>query len=142
MWDNINQKYVSYVDGFGEDFELVNGSGYFVFVKEDVNLQFNGTLLEPEINLMLYPGYNLIGWSYAMYSPASDIADNITNCVKVAKWDVRERAYPVAGCAVAAGADLNPYSPLFLLILKQVDNVDDEKRLCIIHDMMVFVDIR
>jgi len=65
-----------------ENFEIINGSGYFVFVTEDVNVQFFGKLYQPTINMTLYPGYNLIGWPYMMYSPAEDIADNIMHCMK------------------------------------------------------------
>ncbi|MEA2055112.1 MAG: right-handed parallel beta-helix repeat-containing protein [Candidatus Thermoplasmatota archaeon] len=93
VWDNVHQKYVSHVVGFAYDFALVNGTGYLVFVREDVNLQFNGTLLEPEINLTLRTGYNMIGWPYAMYTTASQIAENITNCIKVAKWNAQEQEW-------------------------------------------------
>jgi len=103
MWDNVNQKYVSYVDGFGENFEIINGSGYFVFVTEDVNVQFLGKLYQPTINMTLYPGYNLIGWPYIMYSPAKDIADNITHCIKVSKWDSQEQTW-VAEYITALGS--------------------------------------
>ncbi len=93
MWDNIHQKYVSYVNGFGEDFEIDNASGYFVFVTENTNVQFFGKLCQPTINMTLYPGYNLIGWPYIMYSPAGNIADNITNCIKIAKWNAQEQTW-------------------------------------------------
>jgi len=93
MWDNINQKYVSYIDGFGEDFELNNGSSYFVFLTGGVMTYLIGDVYQPEINITFHPGYNLIGWPYPEYEPAEDIADNITHCMKVAKWNAQEQTW-------------------------------------------------
>jgi len=103
MWDNINQKYVSYVNGFGEDFELNNGTSYFVFLTGSVMTYIIGDVYQPTINMTLYPGYNLIGWPYPEYEPAEDIADNITHCIKIAKWNAQEQTW-VAEYITALGS--------------------------------------
>jgi len=103
MWDNINQKYVSYIDGFGEDFELNNGTSYFVFLTGSVMTYIIGDVYQPTINMTLYPGYNLIGWPYPEYEPAEDIADNITHCIKIAKWNAQEQTW-VAEYITALGS--------------------------------------
>ncbi|RLF39323.1 MAG: hypothetical protein DRN21_03715, partial [Thermoplasmata archaeon] len=87
MWDAVQQKYVSYVVGFGFDFPLVNGSGYFVYVTEDVDIYDFDWFAEPEINITLLPGYNLLGWPFVGYISASELADNITHALKVGTYD-------------------------------------------------------
>ena len=93
-WDSDQQKYVSYVNGFGSDFYLMQGEGYFVFVKNENNVTFSGDVIN-EINITLLTGYNMIGWTHAMPTNASHIADNIQNCLKVAKWNASAQEWMV-----------------------------------------------
>jgi hypothetical protein len=86
-WDNEHQVYYSYVVGFGGNFALENGSSYFVFVTQDLNMPLEGAVLSPAINLTLETGYNLVGWPYISYITASELADEITSCVKVSMFN-------------------------------------------------------
>lgn len=93
-WDSAQQKYISYIDGFGSDFYLVPGEGYFVFVKNESNVTFRGTV-PSEINITLLAGYNMIGWTQAMPTNASHIANSIQNCLKVAKWNASSQKWVI-----------------------------------------------
>ena len=93
MWDMSAQKYVSHVVGITGDFALDNGSAYFVFVTQDVNVQYIGGLRYPQINMTLNVGYNLIGWPYPWVENASWMAERIDHCIKIAPWDAENQAW-------------------------------------------------
>jgi len=86
-WDASEQQYISHVVDFGADFSLNPGEGYFVFVRADICLSINGTIVEPDVNITLKPGYNLIGHTKVMMTTALQIGQNISNCVKVGRWN-------------------------------------------------------
>jgi len=92
-WDGDKQRYVSYVAGTGEGFSLRNGTGYFVFVTDDTNVQFTGGLASPDINLTLSDGFNLVGYPYLGFAQASDFAGDINNCVKVSMFDAETQTW-------------------------------------------------
>ncbi|MCD6147406.1 MAG: hypothetical protein J7J34_05335, partial [Thermoplasmata archaeon] len=90
-WDRENQQYVSYVaygGGFGGDFSLTPGEGYFIYVTKNVTVYMEGCLIEyDEINMTLNVGYNMIGWANLEKINASQIAGNISGCTMVTKWN-------------------------------------------------------
>jgi parallel beta-helix repeat protein len=92
-WDATTHTYQSYVVGFGGNFALENGSGYMVFMTEDMNMPIYGAVLEPEINQTLIAGYNLIGWPYPYAIAASELAENISYSVKIAFLDAETQTW-------------------------------------------------
>jgi parallel beta-helix repeat protein len=92
-WDATMHMYQSYVVGFGGNFALENGSGYMVFMTEDMNMPIYGAVLEPEINQTLIAGYNLIGWPYPWAIAASELAENISYSVKIAFLDAETQTW-------------------------------------------------
>ncbi|MEM2387898.1 MAG: right-handed parallel beta-helix repeat-containing protein [Candidatus Thermoplasmatota archaeon] len=86
-WDASLQKYISYVVGFTGNFELHPGEGYFIFMKDDFNFSIEGVEIEPEVNITLRAGYNLIGDTKVLPTTALDIGKNISNCSKVGRWN-------------------------------------------------------
>ncbi len=92
-WDTAKQRYVSYIPGSGEGFALSNGTGYFVYVTADVNVNITGDIVTPDVDLSLEEGFNLVGWPYPYDAEASDIAGGIDNCVKVSKFNASTQTW-------------------------------------------------
>ncbi|RLF62370.1 MAG: hypothetical protein DRN33_05670, partial [Thermoplasmata archaeon] len=97
-WDRENQQYVSYVvqdgEGYGVNFSLVPGEGYFVYVTANITIYMEGCLIEyDEINMTLKLGYNMIGWANLEPTNASRISGNISGCTKVTKWNASSQRW-------------------------------------------------
>ncbi|RLF45618.1 MAG: hypothetical protein DRN29_06390, partial [Thermoplasmata archaeon] len=86
-WDALKQRYISHVVGFGAGFSLKPGEGYFIFMKDDINVSINGTIIEPAVAITLKPGYNFIGHTKVIPTTAKDLGSNISNCTKIASWN-------------------------------------------------------
>jgi len=84
-WDASKQRYISHVVGFGEGFSLKAGEGYFIYVKEESNFTIEGTM--EEVNILLYPGYDFIGWIHPYDIDAKEFGENISNCTKISSWN-------------------------------------------------------
>ena len=86
-WDGVNQTYDSYVVGFPEsDFVLVDGFGYFVDVDQGSVLSLVGPPVL-SVGVPLNVGWNMIGWYHEDVTSASSIAENISGCGLVSRWD-------------------------------------------------------
>ncbi|KAA0002123.1 MAG: hypothetical protein FE046_00460 [Thermoplasmata archaeon] len=92
LWSAKEQRYVSHIVGFGYDFDIVNGTGYFIYVTDDTQVTLNGSGIK-EINLSLKTGYDLIGWTHSLPTNASTLLSHITNCVKVATWNASQQMW-------------------------------------------------
>jgi len=86
-WDASKQRYISHVVGFGGDgFTLKPGEGYFIYMTAEMNISFDGTIIEPEVNLTLYSGYNFIGWTKTIPTHIKNIGENLSQCTKAVWW--------------------------------------------------------
>jgi len=92
-WDHDKQRYISHIAGTGTGFSLPNGSGYFVYVTADVEIQFTDGFAVPDVNLTLSDGFNLVGWPYIVPTNASSLADDIPNCVKVSMFNAANQSW-------------------------------------------------
>ncbi len=102
-WDTAKQRYVSYIPGSGEGFALSNGTGYFVYVTADVNVNITGDIVTPDVDLSLEEGFNLVGWPYPYDAEASDIAGDIDNCVKVSMFNGSTQTWMAEYIAAVSG---------------------------------------
>ena len=93
QWDSVNQTYDSYVVGFPEsDFVLVDGCGYFVDIGSDGALHVSGSDILM-VNVSLFEGWNLIGWFDSENTTASSLAENISGCGLVSRWDIVNQSF-------------------------------------------------
>ena len=93
-WDSSKQRFVSHIVGFGGNFDLKAGEGYFIFMKNAMNISINGTIIEPEVNITLHIGYNLVGWCRIYPTNAYEII-NETNAEKIGRWLNEEQKWDV-----------------------------------------------
>jgi hypothetical protein len=93
QWDPVEQSYWFYIPGYPAfDFPLVPGCGYFVEMDASDTLSMVGLPLTG-VNVDLKTGWNLIGWYHNQDTTASSLAENITGCTSVVKWDPVEQSY-------------------------------------------------
>ncbi len=85
-WNPQEQMYVTHVVGYGSGFQLVNGSGYFVYVTADVSKEYTG-MGQAMVNLTVMDGYNLLGWTQTIDTNASVLLASIENCLKLGMYD-------------------------------------------------------
>jgi PKD repeat protein len=92
-WDPVSQSYWIYLPGYPAfDFPLTSGQGYFVEMNTSNNLFMVGLPLT-DVNVSLKTGWNLIGWYHNQDTTASSLADNISGCLSVVKWNPIEQSY-------------------------------------------------
>jgi hypothetical protein len=58
-----------------------------------VNNLFMVGLPLTDVNVSLKTGWNLIGWYHNQNTTASSIAENISGCLSVVKWNPVEQSY-------------------------------------------------
>ena len=92
-WNPLQQRYISHVIGFGADFDLIPGEAYFLFVGDDFNVSINGTIIEPEVNITLRVGYNVIGHTKVIPTDAKELGENINNCIKIGGWNASSQMW-------------------------------------------------
>ena len=94
QWNNILQTYNTYILGGPSsfDFPIVNGWGYFVNTNKTSNLSIFDSPIE-SIDISLRTGWNLIGWHHEENTTASSIAENITGCLSLSKWNASTQTY-------------------------------------------------
>ena len=93
-WDAVEQTYKPYIVGGppGLDFPIEDGYGYFVDVSENDTLVLAGYRIT-DVSIPLEIGWNLIGWYHTYNTTASSLAENITGCVSINRWDAIEKTY-------------------------------------------------
>jgi hypothetical protein len=93
-WDAINQTYYTYIVGGPPsfDFPIRDGYGYFVDTDQSSLAIFNGQPIT-SIDIPLRIGWNLIGWYHDYDTTSSSLAENITGCLSVSKWDAQNQTY-------------------------------------------------
>jgi len=92
-WDAVNQSYRGYIVGIPAfDFPIVDGCGYFVEVDQPSVLYLTGTNVTT-VNIPFKIAWNIIGWYDEYNTTASSLAENITGCLSVNKWDAVNQSY-------------------------------------------------
>ena len=93
-WDPVYHLYLPYIVGGppGFDFTITQGIGLFVDVSENSTLNLSGRRID-SVNVPLKIGWNLIGWYHTYNTTASSLAENITGCVSINRWDAVEKTY-------------------------------------------------
>jgi hypothetical protein len=93
-WDQFTQSYWAYLVGGPSsfDFALEPGYGYFVETNQNDTILVNGSMIDT-INISLGVSWNLIGWYHEENTTASSLADNITGCLSISKWDPDSQSY-------------------------------------------------
>ncbi len=93
-WDNTNQTYKPYIVGGPPDFDFVinPGMGLFIEVENPAEIILCGSeAINRNINLNI--PWNLIGWYKQSDTTASSLAENITGCLTINKWDSTNQTY-------------------------------------------------
>jgi PKD repeat protein len=109
-WNPIEQSYWFYIPGYPVfDFPLTPGEGYFVEMDNADTLSMVG-LPVTNVNITLKEGWNIIGWYQNQNTTASSIAENISGCLSVVKWNPVEQSYwfyipgyPIFDFAITSG---------------------------------------
>jgi hypothetical protein len=92
-WDPVEQSYWFYIPGYPSfDFPLSPGQGYFVEMNNADTLSLVGYPIT-DVNITLKEGWNIIGWYQNQNTTASSIAENISGCTSVVKWNPVEQSY-------------------------------------------------
>jgi len=82
-----SQAYTTHVVGIPyNDFSLVGGVGYFVYVTGDCFLNVTGVCIE-SVNVSLYMGWNLIGWFSEIGTNASSLGAVLHGCTTICMYD-------------------------------------------------------
>ncbi len=82
-----NQTFISHVVGSPhDDFPIVDGVGYFMYVTNDSNLSMRNLPLN-NINITIHPEWNLIGWYHDYVTTAESLGAAIANCTVVSMFD-------------------------------------------------------
>jgi hypothetical protein len=87
IWNSSKKDYDSHPSGTHiNNFPIKNGMGYYIHLWENVSISISGLLLQPQ-EISLQKGYNLIGWTGNYKTSSRQLAENITGCTLLAKWD-------------------------------------------------------
>jgi len=88
-WDADAQRYVTYIaSGAGRDFAIMPGRGYLIWMQANISLYMEGCLIEYDaVNMSLDEGYSMIGWNNIEDTQANKVAENISGCIKLSKYD-------------------------------------------------------
>ncbi|MFE3846077.1 PKD domain-containing protein [Thermoplasmatota archaeon] len=92
-WNASDQSYWFYLPGTPAfDFQLIPGHGYFVEMSGSDTLSITGPPID-NVNVTLKMGWNIIGWYKNANTNAISLAENITGCTSVVKWNVSDQSY-------------------------------------------------
>jgi len=93
-WDALNQTYRPYIVGGPPafNFPISPGMGLFVDAETIGNIIFVG-LPALGVNIDLKIGWNLLGWYHEDSTMSSSLAENISGCISVNRWDSVNQTY-------------------------------------------------
>jgi outer membrane protein assembly factor BamB len=93
-WFNASsQSYVTHVVGIPyNDFSLVDGVGYFVYVAGGSYLNVTGLFID-SVNVTLYTQWNLIGWYKETATIASSLGAVLDGCTTICMFDAVVGSY-------------------------------------------------
>ena len=80
MFNESSQTFLTHVVGIPyDDFPILDGVGYFVYLTEDNYLNASG-LPVLEVNVTIYKKWNLVGWYHNYPTTAESLGQNISGC--------------------------------------------------------------
>src|SRR3989339_29421 len=92
-WLNASQQYSSHIVGLPiNDFNLANGTGFFVHLKTAKKLALNGTVIQ-QTPPTVFAGWNLLGWNDAAPTTAETYGLSIPTADVVAKFDSQNQKW-------------------------------------------------
>ena len=93
-WDSVNQTYRPYIVGGPPafDFPISPGMGLFVDADDAGTLLLSGDA-PVGVVVDLSIGWNLIGWYHEDSTMSSSLAENISGCISVNRWDSVNQTY-------------------------------------------------
>ena len=93
-WDNLDQEYQTYIVSGPSafDFKIIPGFGYFVDMNQNDSLMVCGQTID-SVSISLGIGWNLLGWYHEYDTTAISIAENITGCISISKWNASAQTY-------------------------------------------------
>ena len=95
---------------------LVSGLESFNIKSTHVNSS-EGFNDNPDGSVDLYEGWNLIGWNYPFNTTASSLAENISNCTVISRWDSINGTYKTYIVGGPPTFDFNIESAIGLFVL-------------------------
>jgi len=82
-----NDTFVSHVVGSPyDDFPILDGVGYFIYLGHDSYLNMTGLPITT-VNVPIYIGWNLIGWYHDSATTAESLGQHITDCTVVSMFN-------------------------------------------------------
>jgi len=88
-----SQTYTTHVVGIPiNDFPIVDGVGYFVYVTHDSFLNVTGLFID-SVNVSVYTSWNLIGWYSETVTNASSLGSMLHECTTICKYDAVTGSY-------------------------------------------------
>jgi len=82
-------KYIYHISSF--NFSIEPGIGYWVYVKENATIEWQGELAN--VDIQLYTGYNLIGWTSVEKGNASVALHKIREATVAITWNESMHEY-------------------------------------------------
>ncbi|MCD6300072.1 MAG: hypothetical protein J7L78_02740, partial [Dehalococcoidales bacterium] len=123
-FDALNQTFRTFIVGgpHGFDFPIVDGFGYFVLVNQSSNFSVSGSRIS-NVSVPLYVGWNMIGWYHSYNTTASSLAENITNCSMVSRFDALNQTYRTFIVGGPPGFDFTVTPGMGVFVLVDVESV-------------------
>jgi hypothetical protein len=88
-----SQSWVTHVVGIPyNDFPIIDGLGYFVYVNNNSILNVTGYPLE-SVTVSIDAEWNLIGWYHDSVTSAASLGENITDCTTVCKFNATSQSW-------------------------------------------------
>jgi len=88
-----SQTYTTHVVGIPyNDFPILDGVGYFVYVTHDSFLNVTGLFID-SVNVSVYTSWNLIGWYSETVTNASSLGCMLNECNTICKYDAVTGSY-------------------------------------------------
>ena len=88
-----SQTYTTHVVGIPyNDFPILDGVGYFVYVTGDSFLNVTGAIIE-SVNVSLHASWNLIGWYKGAGTNASSLGSMLHECTTLCRYDAGMGSY-------------------------------------------------
>ena len=85
-WNASRKEFDLYVPSSPYDFVIEDGIGYFIAVSYDEIFSISGNEIQ-EVSILLYEGWNSIGWFNAIPINASTLYENINGSIILLKWN-------------------------------------------------------
>lgn len=85
-WNASEQDFIVYLPGSPYDFAIEDGKSYFIALKFDTLFSIPDIPIE-NVSILLYRGWNMLGWFGEQAIHVSSLFENISYCIAILKWD-------------------------------------------------------